>query len=362
MIEGLNNLLEGTGHPGLAELRHALGALMDGDTTCGCLLEEQNLQSHHPRVYRLRFAINGEMRSLVVKRLEPALAQRNQFVVRRWLPALGLGESGPKLLGIAAELRGECVWHIYEDFGNGALDWSAPDRRRVQAVVELMAQLHTRAADHPLLPEFRLHGGELGIHFFTANVGDAIRCLAALRQPPVELSSEHEALCEGLLERLHQLAKERPHRARALAAAGGPETLLHGDLWLTNTLTLLTARGWQARLIDWDHAAVGPLSYDLSTFLLRFRVEDRCWILELYRDAVARAGWELPAARELNLLFETAEFARYANRIIWPAIALAREGAAWGYAALAEVEQWFADWSPVLPEEEVPQRRQLVER
>ena len=112
-----------------------------------------------------------------------------------------------------------------------------------------------------------------------------------------------------------------------------------------------TADGWQARLIDWDHAAVGPPTYDLSTFLLRFPSEHRSWLLELYRQAVAEAGWRLPGERHLNSLFETHEYARFANRIIWPAIAIARDGAEWGFDALAEVEQWFEEMQPVLREE-----------
>ena len=65
---------------------------------------------------------------------------------------------------------------------------------------------------------------------------------------------------------------------------------------------------------------------------------------------MARAGWRLPAARELNALFETAEYARYANRVIWPAVALLEERAAWGFAQLAEVERWFAALEPALPD------------
>src|SRR5213078_1507398 len=102
----------------------------------------------------------------------------------------------------------------------------------------------------------------------------------------------------------------------ALAELGGPETLLHGDLWAINVFVLPTATGLQARLIDWDHAAVGPIIYDLSTFLLRFPANERPWILDSYRAAIAPAGWQLPGATDLNLMFETAELARFANRII----------------------------------------------
>ena len=40
---------------------------------------------------------------------------------------------------------------------------------------------------------------------------------------------------------------------------------------------------------------------------------------------------------------------RFANRIIWPAIALVIDSAGWGHEALAEIEQWFEQFEPVLP-------------
>ena len=140
-----------------------------------------------------------------------------------------------------------------------------------------------------------------------------------------------------------------PRRAQAEADWGGPETLLHGDLWPINVFVIPAADGLRARLIDWDHTAVGPASYDLSTFLLRFPSEHRRWVLDLYRKAVAGAGRYLPGERELNRLFETHEYARFANRIIWPAIALVMEHAAWGVEELAEIDGWFGQFEPVLP-------------
>src|SRR5437016_13323214 len=54
------------------------------------------------RVYRLEMT-NGPHRSVVVKRLEPAVAQRTRLVAERWLPALGLGDRCPRLLATAAD-------------------------------------------------------------------------------------------------------------------------------------------------------------------------------------------------------------------------------------------------------------------
>jgi thiamine kinase-like enzyme len=282
------------------------------------------------------------------------------LAITRWLPAIGLVESAPALIGVAAARNGQCVWHVYEDLGDSTLDGDRADRERVKTAVELIAKIHTRFAGHPLLPHCRLYGGDLGINFFTANVRDAIRNLELLRPPTIELCSENADLRDRLLLRLYSLLDEQPSRLEALAEFGGPETLLHGDLWRTNIFVLSTSRGLEARLIDWDHAGIGPVSYDVSTFLVHFPEHDRAWILDAYRAAVSRAGWQLPAACDLNFLFETAECARFVNWIIWPAAALLTDRAGWGYETLAEVERWFEAMRPVLPEAdlervEVPQ-------
>jgi thiamine kinase-like enzyme len=134
-----------------------------------------------------------------------------------------------------------------------------------------------------------------------------------------------------------------------MAEAGGPDTMLHGDLWTTNLLIVDTDGRAAARLIDWDHVGAGPICYDLSTFLYRFARPQRGWVLDAYREAVARAaGWRLPPVAALNLLCDTAECARYANRIIWPAIALLQYGAAWGFTELAAIDRWFEALEPVL--------------
>src|SRR5262249_4152158 len=150
------------------------------------------------------------------------------------------------------------------------LDESAPDPGRVVAVVDLIARLHACSAGHPLLPECRRHGGDLGSAFYTSSVGDAIRALEGLRAPDVELSPDRQALRDRLLGRLYRLADEAHRRTAALRQLGGPDALLHGDLWPKNALALPDGDHFRARLIDWDRAGVGPVSYDLSTFLGRF--------------------------------------------------------------------------------------------
>jgi len=346
MIEGVNRILEGSGQPGLTELHGLLEELLGGREASGRLLEQQTLQPREMRVFRLRFDVNGQERSLIIKRLRPETARRNELIAKRWLPAVHLYDTGPPLQGTVAASRGGCVWHVYDDLGHWELDPCEPDREEVHVATGLIARMHTRFAGHALLGEIRLHGGDLGIHFCEANVRDAISALEALDSP-----ESRRPVRESLLNRLHKLRDELPQRAQAMAEWGGPETLLHGDLWAINIFVIPTGKGSHARLIDWDHAAVGPATYDLSTFLLRFPAEHRPWVLELYRQAVAEAGWHLPDDRDLNFLFETHEYARFANRIIWPAIALVQDRTEWGYDALAEIEEWFKQFGPVLADE-----------
>jgi hypothetical protein len=300
-------------------------------------------------VYRLQCEIDGAPRSFVGKRLDPDIARRNELVARRWLPAAGLGEIGPPLLAVAAEHDGSCVWHLYTDLGETGLDATDSGSPRVAHAVVAIARIHIAFAGHALIPECRLWGGDLGIYFYGASVRDAIGSLEALREQGPRLGRERTCLVERLLERLAQHASEQDARADALSRHGGPETLLHGDLWPMNVMVHPNGHDLHARLIDWDHAAVGPVAYDLSTFLTRFPVSDRMPILRRYEQEVGRVGWHLPPAAELNFLFETAELARVANRVIWPALAAYEEGADWAYAELEEVERWFEQLEPLLP-------------
>ena len=343
MIEGLDRVLEGSAQPGVVELRRLLADLLGDPDADGRLIEQETLKSHAWRVVRLRFAFDAYIRAVVAKRLKPEIGRRTELLARRWLPAVGLADCGPPLLASVAEPSGRSVWHVYDDLGCDELDAQHIDRARVIAATELIARIHTRFAGHALLGEIRLHGGDLGVHFYESNVRDAIYALWACRG-----NTEQHHVRDRLLKRLCALRDDLPYRARRLSERGGPETLLHGDLWTINIFVGQATGGLRARLIDWDHAAVGPVSYDLSTFLLRLPREHRSWVLNAYRQQLATAGWSLPDDRELNALFETAEYARFANRIIWPAIAIAEDEQPWGWEALSEIDEWFENFEPVL--------------
>jgi len=300
-------------------------------------------------VYRVTFSHHAELRlhSFVIKSCNPGLARHNQLVARRWLPLIDLSDGAARLEGSAADPRGERIWLVYEDLGIARLDAAMADRARVTVAVDLIARLHVRSAEHPMLPDVRAHGGDLGEAYLIANVRDAVRALAQLCAPRVALSAVQQRVRDRLLNRLQRLRDELPRRVQMLERDGGPEVLLHGDLWTTNAFVTESTDGCRARLVDWDHAGVGRASYDLSTFLLRFPPEERAWILDRYRTAVG-GRWEMPEARDLNAHLETAELARYANRAIWPAIAWQVDGADWAFEELAMVAGWFDDWRPVL--------------
>jgi len=292
-----------------------------------------------PRVYRLELA-GAPWRSVVLKRLEPAMAQRARLAAERWLPALGMGDRCARLLGVAAERSGDSIWHLYEDLGDETLALR-PGPERVEATVDLVAELHTRAARHPVLPAARHQGGDRGVAYFITSVGDAIAALEGLHNAGIETPAAFAGVAARLLERLCGLLADAPRRAQVFEDAAGPDTLLHGDLWPINVFVDATPEGPHARLVDWDRVAVGPFSYDLSTLLYRLPAPERPRVLERYCGAVARAGWTLPAPTELSILFDTAEQARYANYLVWPALSLLQERAAWGFPELAEVERWF---------------------
>ncbi len=343
--ERIERSLEERQEPGATELCDLVRRLLNGAATSPQTLDLERLKTG---VYRLRIG-SGPIRTLVLKCLKPAIAQTDRLVAERWLPALGLGDRCPRLLAGGAQRDGCWVWHAYEDVGDDTL------RRRheplhLDAAVTLIAELHTRAATHPLMPEIRWRARDYGVHFFTSNLRDAIgalEALAALRRPVPPECAQARA---RVLERLYELREDAPRRVQVMEQAGGPDTLLHGDLWPKNVFVTMAGAGVWAQLIDWDHVGAGPFSYDLSTFLYRSSPDERPWIVQRYREAVARAGWHLPEVGELNLLLHTAETARYAHCILFVAIALLHDDAEWAPQELVYWDRYFAALRPPLEE------------
>jgi hypothetical protein len=249
MIERLDQVLADTAEPGLPELRAALVRVLEGSHGAVLFTGAQRLWS---RVYRLQFAARDGLRSVVVKRLGPLEARRGELVAWRWLPAVGLEDGGPGLLAVAAAALGDWVWHVYEDFGDSGLAGRESDTAAVAAAVRLIASVHSRFASHPLLAECRSYR-VFDISWFAGNVRDAIMSLEDIRPPAATLTVDQAALRGRLLARLRRLLADQNRRARALAEWGGPETLLHGDLWTSNTFVLRTPASRRASSIG-----IGP--------------------------------------------------------------------------------------------------------
>src|SRR2546429_5992729 len=204
-IASLDKVLDGSGQPGLHELRDLLGELLDGPSVDGSFIGHQNLQRRSMRVFRLRFSIDGSIRTWIVKRLAPEIAQRNELVAKRWLPAVGLNDLGPSLAGSVADRSGAWVWHVYHDLGPHELDPQDASVDAIRTAIEQIARMHTRFARHALLGEVRLHGGDLGVHFVESNMRDAIYALESCQESPLR-----QELRDRLLRRLYTIRSELP--------------------------------------------------------------------------------------------------------------------------------------------------------
>jgi thiamine kinase-like enzyme len=337
-------LLEDPAQPGADDICARLPELCPDVFAPGAHVEALRLKS---RVVRVTTRLDEHLASVVVKCLPRACAERNALVITGWLPRIGMADAAPRLLGTIRSDTSD--WQVYEDLGTTVLDAAHPRPDVVAALVELITRLHTRAAVSPLLAEWRPQLADFGIRYFASNISEALARLDDLSAIEARFTAAERTVRQRLVERLQALLHSLPSRAGVMEECGGPETLLHGDLWTVNAVVTSGLDGPRARLIDWDRVGVGPVSYDLSTFLYRFPAVERPWILKQYRCAVGRAGWHLPDDAELNVLFETAECARYANRVIWPAMGLMTATAESGHWELAEILAWFDALQPVIP-------------
>jgi hypothetical protein len=322
------------GEPALEELRMTLGELAGNS---GRVAAVRKLKTG---VYRILVATPAQRLSVVAKQLSPGLAHRNQLALERWLPAASLERAAPALLGVAAERAGRSVWHLYEDLGDSTLANGAAGPDALQAAVRLVARIHAWFVRSPVLPQCRIWGEDHGMGFYDSSVGDAIAAVTMVTDGSTK-GRPQVAACERLLERLVRLAAERDDRARKLADLGGPDTLLHGDLWLDNAAVLPSPEEPRIRLIDWDHVGVGSFSYDLSTLAFRFPRAERAGVIDLYRREAREHEVPVPGDEELDALFTTAEYGRLASTAIWPAITAACEGARWAFDQLAAIDEWF---------------------
>lgn len=367
MIVDLKHQLSDQGGPQLSALRALLQQLAGGASIRGQCIKEEAMQRSN--VFRLAWEADGDDQRFVVKRFLSACSTIERNVISRWLPQVGLAHLAPHLLGVAREPSGRHVWHVYEDLGDGALDQKEsengrastrdrgflsplqvpPDRDHVSVVVRLAASLHDAFLNHSLLAECRTACVELGSRYLESSVHDAMGAVETLRSSHVTIPATQAVLLDALLDKLRDLHEQLSWRRPLLDRLGGPDTLLHGDLGVQNAFVLHRDHGLDGRLIDWDHAGVGPASYDLSTLLMQLPAADRIWTLDAYLENRHNASAIWPTHEEWNLLFESHEYARLANCVIWPAKAAMEGEVAWALEELAGIKGWFDALRPTLP-------------
>src|SRR5205823_13365430 len=113
-----------TADPGANELCDAFeNALLDSGAT-DHPVEVVRLKS---RVYRLSAGSDSCVRSFVLKRFDPWLGRRNEFVLGRWLPAIGFSDRCPQLFAVGADRRGRWVGQVDQGLCDRAGGRAHPD-------------------------------------------------------------------------------------------------------------------------------------------------------------------------------------------------------------------------------------------
>jgi hypothetical protein len=292
-------------------------------------------------VHRLQLA--GAIRpAVVVKRIRNWKSRLEVLVTDRWLPGAGLGGLGPPRLATRAEPDGRYIWHVYDDLGPWGLDRPGVEDLSIKAAMERVADLHSRFAGHAMLPEPRFASGDLGAYFYSRSVRDAVRGVTQLSSSALDLSHAEQRIRDDVLERLHTLLDKEQERVRLIEQDAGPETLLHGDLTTANVFVQPVGGEQIVRLIDWDHAGIGPAAFDLSTHVSYYPPGQRQRVIDHYTNAMAERGYPFGEHVDWIRLLATFEAGRLANQIIWVAICiLQRDGwtfddlAAWGRSLAA---------------------------
>jgi len=347
MAQTLDQVLEGKALPGVPALQAALGRLFDAPSGAA-LVDAQAKLSH--RVFRLSFSSSSARQAVVVKLLDAPAAARCEAVASVWLPALGLEELPATLLATASGDEAH-VWHVYESVPGSLLDEARADMPRVSAAVARIAALHIRSARHALLKEARQVGGDRGAAFFSLNVRGAAQRIDELITGCCT-TARRRTLLERLRDRIDLVLQANDRYGDLLDRWGGPDVLVHGDLWPQNVVVDRGDEQYVARIIDWDRCGVGPILYDLSAFLSRFPADERRGVLRLYEQQIARTELRVPPPRALNEMAALAESARLASCIIYPAAAAATATGSvdWAWDELIEVDEWFDLAQPLLPE------------
>ena len=211
------------------------------------------------------------------------------------------------------------TWVVMRDIGAVLQQSWTPDSATTAA--RLAALLYVPGALRPGLldaPWLELAGYSAYAHHVPAGHDN----LEALDQDP-QLRALFSAEQVRALHALLDTAEELGARAREL-----PVTLVHGDLTPRNAG--LDPHGALA-LIDWEHVGVGPVGFDLGTFVSLYRAFgghgelDEPVVLEAYGRAVSDlAGVDLRSAAALG--FATAHLTWGLHLRLGPGLTLVRQG------------------------------------
>ena len=69
---------------------------------------------------------------------------------------------------------------------------------------------------------------------------------------------------------------------------------------------------------------------------------------------------DIPCYKTWNELFETHEFVRLANCVVWACKAAKKGQEEWTFEELAKIGGWFEAWRPVLPIDDEREQREKI--
>ena len=265
------------------------------------------------RAYRVELE-TSEHHSVVLKIFRVLRARRNELVLNRWLPAVGLSHLAPRLLAVAPGPDDSSVWHVYEDCGDVTLA-DREDPGSIRSALRAIGRVHAAFVEHPLLEEITTQGKPPGNYFFdTPELHESVRAsverLNASKDVPRSDTIANLADC---------LAALAPVFANT-APISGPQTLLHGDLYPSNIVVSNGAHGddeaaCSARLIDWDRAGIGPFLFDLAFIVGELAPEGRQLALSAYRESMEPHLTAWPTPQEWQQQFKRVRMGRIVRAI-----------------------------------------------
>jgi hypothetical protein len=297
------------------------------------------------RVHRVEFTTaSGGLSSVILKDSRASRVERNRLVLTEWLPAVGLRDAGPRLLAAEKPVDVASVWAIYEDCGDNVLS-DQSGAKLIESALDLVGQIHAAFAKHPLRADIEVLGKSPGSFFF-----DTPEMFAGVIVSLEDLASDGSSpvcrIVSTLSPRLQALSRAFVSPPPFVE----PHSLIHGDLFPSNVIFEVPEKGSDSpvtRLIDWDRAGLGPVTFDVAFLLSKLNPENQRVALSAYRGRMEPHfdGW--PTWHAWDSRFRTIRFGRILRSVSTYA-ALVRDGQEeYGVEKLTQVEGWLSgsDWS-----------------